>query len=108
MPGWADAGRVAQTKFAVPRGPSPMVVRARLLDVLDAGVEGLLTLIAAPAGAGKSALLSSWTAHRTPPGPVAWLSLDADDADRRRFWRAVLESLGRGTRDEAVSALAVS
>ncbi len=108
MPGWAQSRRVAQTKFAVPREPRPTVLRPRLFAVLDAGVEGPVTLLAAPAGAGKSALLSSWIEHGAPPGPVAWLSLDADDADRRRFWGAVLEALGRATGDEAIAALEVS
>ncbi|MEN3283569.1 MAG: LuxR family transcriptional regulator, maltose regulon positive regulatory protein [Solirubrobacteraceae bacterium] len=99
---------VAQTKFAVPRGPTATVVRSRLLDVLDEGVEGALTLVAAPAGAGKSALVVSWIAAGRTAWPVAWLSLDTDDADRRRFWRAVLEALARATGDEAVAALAVS
>ena len=100
--------RVAQTKFAVPRGPTATVVRPRLLDMLDEGVERPLTLVAAPAGAGKSALAVSWIAAGRPAWPVAWLSLDTDDADRRRFWRAVLEALARATGDEAVAALAVS
>jgi LuxR family maltose regulon positive regulatory protein len=108
MPGWAVSAALLATKFAVPRGPKAMVVRPRLLDVLDAGTQGPLTLLAAPAGAGKSALLTSWIAHGSPPGPVAWVSLDADDADRRRFWRAVLEALSRATGDEAVAALAIS
>jgi LuxR family transcriptional regulator, maltose regulon positive regulatory protein len=76
--------------------------------MLDAGVQGPVTLIAAPPGAGKSALVSSWVAERTPPGPVAGLSLDTDDADRRHFWRAVPGALTRATGDEAVAALAVS
>jgi LuxR family maltose regulon positive regulatory protein len=96
------------TKFSVPRGPKPVVFRPRLLDLLDAGVRGPITLLAAPAGAGKSALLSSWIAEERSPGKVAWLSLDADDADRRRFWRAVLGTLARATGDEMVGALAVS
>jgi len=104
----ARATPLLQTKFAVPRGPKAAVARPRLLDMLDAGVEGPLTLVAAPAGAGKSALVSSWVEAGRPPGPVAWLSLDADDADRRRFWRALLEALSRATGDEAIAALAVS
>jgi LuxR family maltose regulon positive regulatory protein len=99
---------VLKTKFSVPRGPSTMVSRGRLLDALDAGVQGPLTLLAAPAGAGKSALLSSWVAAGRAPGPVAWLSLDGDDADRRRFWRALLGTLGHATGDERLTALAVS
>jgi LuxR family maltose regulon positive regulatory protein len=99
---------VLTTKFAVPRMPAAMVVRRRLLDSLDAGVQSPLTLLAAPAGAGKSALLSSWIAADRAPGPVAWLSLDRDDADRRRFWRAVLATLGQATGDARVQALAIS
>ena len=39
---------VLKTKFSVPRGPTTMVSRGRLLDALDAGVQGPLTLLAAP------------------------------------------------------------
>jgi LuxR family transcriptional regulator, maltose regulon positive regulatory protein len=99
---------VLKTKFSVPRGPLTMVSRDRLLDALDAGAQGPLTLLAAPAGAGKSALLSSWVAAGRAPGPVAWLSLDADDADRRRFWRGVLGTLSHATGDPRLAGLAVS
>jgi LuxR family transcriptional regulator, maltose regulon positive regulatory protein len=71
-------------------------------------VQSPLTLVAAPAGAGKSALVSSWIAAGRAPGPVAWLSLDGDDADRRRFWRAVLGTLSDAMGDARVDALAVS
>ena len=108
MPRRNPADALLATKFSVPRGPKATIVRPRLLEMLDTGVQGPLTLVAAPAGAGKSALLSSWIAADRAPGPVAWLSLDADDADRRRFWRAVLEALARATGDDAVAALAVS
>jgi LuxR family transcriptional regulator, maltose regulon positive regulatory protein len=97
-----------KTKFSVPRGPLTMVSRDRLLDALDAGVQGPLTLLAAPAGAGKSALLSSWVAAGRAPGPVAWLSLDGDDADRRRFWRGVLGTLSHATGDARLAGLTVS
>jgi LuxR family maltose regulon positive regulatory protein len=108
MPGRATSDALLATKFSAPRGPKAMVVRCRLLETLDAGVHGPVTLLAAPAGAGKTALVSAWIADSRPPGPVGWLSLDADDADRRRFWRAVLEALTRATGDELVAGLAVS
>jgi LuxR family transcriptional regulator, maltose regulon positive regulatory protein len=84
-----------QTKFAVPTGPSVTVARERLLELLDAGARQPLTLVAAPAGAGKTALVSGWVASGRAPGRVAWLSLDARDADRDRFWHAVFEALAR-------------
>src|SRR5258707_13873892 len=82
-----------QTKFAVPRAPPAAIVRPRLLAALDAGAQRALTLVAAPAGAGKSALVGSWVHAGRAPGPVAWLSLDETDADRRPFWRAVAGAL---------------
>jgi LuxR family maltose regulon positive regulatory protein len=108
MPARATADRLLAAKLSPPRPPEAMIARPRLLDMLDTGTRGPITLVAAPPGAGKSALVSSWVAERETPGPVAWLSLDADDANRPRFWRAVLEVLTRATGDEAVAALEVS
>ncbi len=82
------------------------MVRGRLHEALDEGTQRALTLISASPGAGKTVLLGSWIAAGGPPGPVAWLSLDPADADRRRFWRAVLEALDRAGAGEAVAALA--
>jgi LuxR family maltose regulon positive regulatory protein len=68
-----------------------MVSRSRLIKELNAGLPGQsghfahkLTLISAPAGFGKTTLLSEWTA--TAGRPVAWLSLDEGDNDPTRFW----------------------
>jgi LuxR family maltose regulon positive regulatory protein len=102
----ADVGTVLATKFALPQEQEGIVRRDRLLDRLDAGGERPLTLVAAPPGAGKTALIGSWIADGRAPGPVAWLSLDPGDADRRRFWRAVLEALSRGGAGRRVAALA--
>ena len=70
-----------------------LVPRPRLLDRLDAGARGTLTLIAAPAGAGKTALTSAWATSKRPPGPVAWVSLDGDRVSHRDFWRLVGHAL---------------
>jgi LuxR family transcriptional regulator, maltose regulon positive regulatory protein len=105
MPWRADT--LLSAKFLPPRTPVATIARPRLLELLDTGTRGPITLLAAPAGAGKSAVVSSWVAERRGPGPVAWLSLDADDADRWRFWRDVFEALTRATGDEAMAALAL-
>lgn len=84
------------TKLAVPRAPRAAVRRLRLLDALDAGAGGPLTLVSAPAGSGKTALLASWVEEGRAPGYVAWLSLGPHDDDRRRFWVAVVAALARG------------
>ena len=96
---------LSATKFAYPPDQPTIVARRRLLDALDAGTTRPLTLLSAPPGAGKTALLGSWIAAERPPGPVAWVSLDGADAERRRFWRAVLEALRRAGAGEAVTAL---
>src|SRR5262249_56360367 len=55
-----------------PPPPRPLGARPRLFELLDRGVEGPMTLISAPAGAGKTSLLASWLAAK--PRQVAWLT----------------------------------
>src|SRR6201985_3302577 len=79
------------TKLQVPRSRPGLVPRRRLADRLDEGLSRGLVLVAAPAGYGKSVLLSEWVRGMTEP--VAWLSLDGGDNDPVRFWRHVLDYL---------------
>ena len=81
------------SKLAAPRAPGRLVPRPRLFALLDTGVERPVTLIAAPAGSGKTMLLTSWMSAAAPPGPIAWLSLDPGDNDPARFWTYVLAAL---------------
>jgi LuxR family maltose regulon positive regulatory protein len=69
------------------------VPRRRLFALLDEGTKGPLTLLAAPAGYGKTLLLASWAATPRPPGPVAWVTVGPDDAQPPDFWRHVLAAL---------------
>src|SRR5437588_4267699 len=75
------------TKLFIPRPAPTLVARPRLMARLTAGVQRSLTLVTAPAGWGKTTLLSAW---RSDPGSgafvVAWVSLDAGDNDPVRFW----------------------
>ena len=79
------------TKLQVPRPRPGLVTRRRLADQLEEGLNRGLVLVAAPAGYGKSVLLSEWVRGMTQP--VAWLSLDGGDNDPVRFWRHVLAAL---------------
>src|SRR5689334_13769322 len=79
------------TKLQVPRSRPGLVPRRRLADRLEEGLNRGLVLVAAPAGYGKSVLLSEWVRGMTEP--VAWLSLDGGDNDPVRFWRHVLAAL---------------
>jgi hypothetical protein len=70
------------TKLYIPPARPKLVPRPRLIERVVAGVRDKLTLVVAPAGCGKTTLLSEWRA--TPAGsavPLAWVSLDADDND---------------------------
>jgi LuxR family maltose regulon positive regulatory protein len=81
------------TKLHVPRVPGDAVVRPRLAARLTEGLQGELTVVCAPAGFGKTALLADWT--RCGGRAVAWLSLDTADNDAMRFWRHVAAAIGR-------------
>jgi LuxR family maltose regulon positive regulatory protein len=69
------------------------VARQRLLGLLDEGAKGPLTLLAAPAGYGKTLLLTSWATGAGPPGPVAWVRIGPGDQHPPRFWSQVLAAL---------------
>ncbi len=84
------------TKLRVPPAPRHLLLRKRLLDVLDRGAGDRLLLLSAPAGAGKTVLLASWIQTRRLPGTPCWLSLDADDNDASRLIADLLSAL-RGT-----------
>lgn len=85
------AAMILATKLYVPKPLPGAVARARLLERLDEGLRGRLTLISAPAGFGKSVLASQWAA--ACERPVAWLSLDAGDSDPTRFVAYVIAAL---------------
>ena len=84
-------------KLHLPRLHSSHILRERLLVRLDAGLERKLTLLSAPAGFGKTTLVSQWLAGRKisssadhPLLSAAWVSLDSGDDDPVRFWRYVI------------------
>ena len=74
---------VLRTKLHRPPVTAELVCRQRLHDAMDRGLETPLTLVSAPAGYGKSMLVSHWA--ESLPEPCAWLSLDSEDGDLRVF-----------------------
>ncbi len=78
-----------RTKLVVPRSHSALIARPSLDARLSDGAARKLTLIAAPAGFGKTTLVSEWITTRRP---VAWVSLDTGDNDAIRFWRYVINA----------------
>src|SRR5690349_6946050 len=114
---------ILTTKLYIPPPRLNIVLRPRLSERLSAGLHRKLTLISAPAGFGKTTLISAWLTSRTedrglrteaatfsgrPQSSalstrVAWLALDAGDSDPTRFLtylvaalRTVAPTLGAG------------
>jgi anti-anti-sigma factor len=80
------------TKLAPPALRAGLIPRASLVSLLEAGLEAKLCLVDAPAGYGKTTLLTQWCAA-AGGGRVAWVSLDGGDNDPTRFWEYVVEAL---------------
>jgi len=93
------------TKLFIPRPRKNLVYRPRLVERLNAGLDKKLTLIAAPAGFGKTTLLSEWIPQS--PRCVSWLSLDEADNDSTRFWTYFISSLQGLRSDFGKGALAL-
>ena len=89
--------QIISTKLYVPTPRLDLVSRPRLLDRLEKGAAGKLTLITAQAGFGKTTLLAEWIARRNQP--VCWLSLDEGDNDLQRFLEYFLAALRKVKRD---------
>ena len=93
------ADRLLQTKLFIPPKRPFLIPRARLHQQLDGGRDGRVTLVAAPAGFGKTTLVTSWLAEQaTPHAPhptphIAWLSLDEHDNDPGRFLAYLLAAI---------------
>src|SRR5579872_1222196 len=82
------------TKFFVPMTSGTLISRPRLSVLLDESLKYPLTLVSAPAGFGKTMLLSCWAQSLPANHPlVAWVSLDEEDNDPRLFWTYVLSAL---------------
>lgn len=82
---------ILATKLHIPPPRPQLVNRQRLLNRLSQAFHGKLTLASAPAGFGKTTLITAWLA--TSERPAAWLSLDDDDSDPTRFLTYFLAAL---------------
>jgi len=79
------------TKLYIPPARAEWLRRPRLVGRMDEGLHRTLTLLSAPAGFGKTTLLSDWV--RQSSSSIAWLSLDKDDNAPGRFWTYFIAAL---------------
>ena len=83
-----------ETKFHLPTPHGRLVPRARLSQQIGRATGATLTLVSAPAGFGKTTVMSE-LARRPDGAHVAWLSLDPADNDPVTFWTYVIEAVDR-------------
>ncbi len=97
-------GELIQTKLYIPQLRPFFIPRRRLIKRLDQGLQNVskLTLVSAPAGFGKSSLITDWGRRMTetlaPKSRITnpklcWLSLDSYDNDPNRFWQYLVAAL---------------
>ncbi|MBL1197400.1 MAG: hypothetical protein HND51_23915 [Chloroflexi bacterium] len=80
-----------KTKLMPPRPRAKGLSRLDLVHKLNAGVQGKLTTLTAPAGFGKSSLLAEWIQESA--WPVCWLSLDEHDNSAGIFLNYLISGL---------------
>jgi LuxR family maltose regulon positive regulatory protein len=85
------SAQILATKLYIPPPRAKIVLRPRLIERLNQGLEGKLTLLSAPAGFGKTTLVSEWIA--SCGRQVAWLSLDEGDNEPARFLTYLIAAL---------------
>lgn len=100
---------VLSTKVRLPPLRSRVVERERLTDRLagDAVPDARLVLVAAPAGFGKTTLLVQWLAAVGSERKVAWLALDAGDAEMGVFLRDLVAAIQRAVPEAGADAVAL-
>jgi LuxR family transcriptional regulator, maltose regulon positive regulatory protein len=84
---------ILASKIIAPALPDWMVPRPRVDERIEAGRQGLLTVVSGPPGAGKTMAIASWAATHAGATPIAWATLDEYDNRPRAFWSYVVEAL---------------
>ena len=97
--------RVVTTRLRPPPPVPGVVLRRRLLQLLDAEPAVRITAVTAAGGFGKTTLLGAWY-ERQRRTPVAWLTLDETDDDRTVLWTDVLAALRHALPDLEIAASA--
>ena len=90
---------VVAAKSRIPASAPTVLIRERLHDLMDAAVAGAdvgppVTVVRAPAGAGKTTMLATWARGHAErdDASVAWVSLDSEDNDPALLWPTILRA----------------
>ena len=86
---------VDEGKLHPPPARRAWIPRPRLLAELSRATRLPVTVIAAPAGYGKSTVVTQWLGSGRAPARQAWVCLDAGDNDSTRFWTHLVSALER-------------
>src|SRR5712671_3028243 len=105
LPGGPAGPVLVAAKLHVPALRAGMVSRGKLVGRLVGAGDCKLVLVCAPAGWGKTSVLSQWHSA-AGPGVFAWVSLDPGDDDRVRFWSYVIGAVRTVAPEVGEAALA--
>ncbi|WP_155590675.1 LuxR C-terminal-related transcriptional regulator [Lysinibacillus cavernae] len=92
------------SKITIPHHSPTLIERTQLFDLFDQHIHVKVTILRAPAGYGKTSILSSWL--KIKEEAIAWVSLDTADNDPIRFWTYVLHAIARAYSNQIDQVLA--
>jgi LuxR family transcriptional regulator, maltose regulon positive regulatory protein len=101
-----DGPELLADKLRMPRPSVAILRRGRVIDLIEQAAAHRVTVVSGPAGAGKTVACASWASAAPPSRRVAWLTLDANDADPARFWAYVHGALASAGVVPAAAGLA--
>jgi LuxR family maltose regulon positive regulatory protein len=88
--------RLLDSKVGIPRLGADVFRRDRLTGLIEQATARPVTMIAAPAGSGKTVACAVWATAKVRSRRVAWLSLDEGDREPARFWASMTAALATG------------
>ncbi|MGD2251921.1 MAG: LuxR C-terminal-related transcriptional regulator [Anaerolineales bacterium] len=99
------AADLLSTRLYIPHPHQYLIPRPHLEQRLDEGASKSLMVVSAPAGYGKTTILSAWAEANKLP--IAWLSLDAENNDPHNFMVHVIAALQKVLPDAGNASLAL-
>ncbi|HJF33017.1 MAG TPA: LuxR C-terminal-related transcriptional regulator [Sporosarcina psychrophila] len=96
-------GVLLTSKITLPMNTGKIVERERLTQLLQRGSRSKLLFVRAPAGYGKTTMLSQWAIQHE--GPIAWFTVDVTDNDLLRFWEYVAYTVFASFRSSTASSI---